>query len=221
MQGCMCAHPLMTTSCARYTHAYTAAETAFPLIRRQGWRQQELLLQWPAARPCASQRLYLLTLHMPDVALALAAGDAAAQLVARGAHRWYFAPGKELLLRTAQPQLDWVLSGVQWTLPYGDFMAIVCEYAVLPSSVAWAGRWDKHLLGADQICRSWEEVCKGMVPTDWEEGGMGELGEKLRAAARHPIVEPSELIPTSDAGDGGSFAAAPQTAHSDTMPAAP
>ena len=39
-------------------------------------------------------------------------------------------------------------------------MAIVCEYAVVPATVAWAGMWSSNLIGADQVCRSWEEVCK-------------------------------------------------------------
>lgn len=142
---------------------------------------------------------------MPVVTLADVPGDAAAKRLARGAHRWYFEPGAEALLRTAQPQLDWQHVGAQWTVPYGDFMAIILEFAVAPPVAAWAEAWGKDLLGADQINTALIEVCKGRMPTDWEECGLGELGERLRAAASRPLVEPSSLAVFLDAADGGSL----------------
>ena len=88
---------------------------------------------------------------------------------------------------------------------YGDFMAIILEFAVAPPVAAWAEAWGKDLLGADQINTALIEVCKGRMPTDWEECGLGELGERLRAAASRPLVEPSSLAVFLDAADGGSL----------------
>ena len=150
------------------------------------------------------------------VAFAPATGDHAARRSARGAHRWHFEGGADAQLnqlRKAQPRLDWRLASGVWSVPYGDFMSIVLEFAGVGAGGLYAGSWKRDLPGTAQVDRCFQEVCKGMMAADWDPCELGELGERLRVAAMHPVVDRAAILLFTDAADGGRYQAAEQAAH--------
>jgi hypothetical protein len=61
------------------------------------------------------------------------------------------------------------------------------------------------MVDTDMVDRSFQEVCKGMMPADWDACSLGELGERLRAAARHPVVDLEALHVISVGVDGAAM----------------
>ena len=116
-------------------------------------------------------------------------------LALRRAHRWSFDVGEEALLRTALPHMEWQrAAGGEWSLPHGDFEALVFSYATREADPAFAGAWHSGILDESLVDRSWKEVAKGMFPADWEPTQLGTMMERLRAAAASPSVDQSALV---------------------------
>ena len=115
----------------------------------------------------------------------------------RRAHRWYFDDNEESLLRTALPDLDWQRAGgvgTEWSLPYGDFAALVLSFSTREADPTFVGVWHSHILDDVLVDRSWKEVCKGMFPGDWVPTQLGTMMERLRNAAASSLVDPAALV---------------------------
>ena len=111
-----------------------------------------------------------------------------------------------LFLAGVQPSMTWVSSGATgsgsaWVLQYGTAAELMLAFASFDGEALAAYPLAEHIVSAACLSRLWAEVRKGMPADAWAACTKGTFKARLRAAARSPAVDPTQLqLTTADMG---------------------
>jgi hypothetical protein len=103
-----------------------------------------------------------------------------------------------LFLAGVQPSMTWVSSGATgsgsaWVLQYGTAAELMLAFASFDGEALAAYPLAEHIVSAACLSRLWAEVRKGMPADAWVACTKGTFKARLRAAARSPAVDPTQL----------------------------
>ena len=124
----------------------------------------------------------------------------AAIVGARGAHDVYMEDEDgSLVLAGAQPSMTWAsngaaTAGAAWVLQYGTAAELMLSFALFDGETLSGYLLVEHIVTAACLSRLWAEVRKGMPADAWVACTKGTFKARLRAAARSPAVDQTQLL---------------------------
>ena len=124
----------------------------------------------------------------------------AAIVGARGAHDVYMEDDDgSLVLAGAQPSMTWAsngaaTAGAAWVLQYGTAAELMLSFALFDGETLSGYLLVEHIVTAACLSRLWAEVRKGLPADAWKACTKGTFKARLRAAARSPAVDQTQLL---------------------------
>ena len=103
-----------------------------------------------------------------------------------------------LFLARAQPSMSWVSGGVApavaWVMQYGTAAELMLTFARFDGETLAGYPLVDYIVSAACLGRLWAEIRKGMPAEAWTPCQKGTFKARLRAAARSPAVDPTQLV---------------------------